>query len=431
MNELIGTTLKEQYFLRELAGSGAMAEVYLAWDSLRATKMAVKILRRDLASNHQFYQAFEKEAKLLSDLQHPNIVRLYEFGREGDIVFIVMAWVDGGNLRQRIDELRRPFTLPETAQILQPICSALNFAHNNPKPAFHCDIKPSNIMLHENGRDVFLADFGVARLASEKGGGGTPPYMAPEQFSRNVGAKTDIYALGVTVYEMLSGGKLPYHGDSSSPGTTTRAKYEWEHNNLPLPPLGQFNHSLPQTIIGVVSRALQKEPRLRFDSALAFWEAFDRARNSAPSVAISPPPTERPTFLEPLPSKQQNVGRPAPPIPPPQPRVSPRAMTPVRPGVPHIYGRSGEMSGQSLPVLKQGLKIGRGASCNVQLHERSVSRSHATIFTTKRGIYVRDDGSALGTLVNGKRIPPNAPMALHHGDVIQIGFYQIFEFRMR
>jgi serine/threonine protein kinase len=255
--------------------------------------------------------------------------------------------------------------------------------------------------------------------------------LAPEQFSHNVSAKTDIYALGVTVYEMLSGGKLPYHGDSSSPGTTTRAKYEWEHNNLSLPPLGQFNHSLPQSISDIVGRALQKEPRLRFDSALAFSEAFDRAQSAAPSVANFAPPPEGATLLEPRPPMKSEAIRPASPMLPPQPRVPARPITAVRAGGPYLYVRAGEMSGQSVPLISQGLKIGRGAGCNVQLHERSVSRNHAVIFATKRGIYVRDEGSGLGTLLNGKRIPPNAPMPLHQGDVIQIGYYQVFELRIR
>ena len=287
MQDLVGTTLKKQYVLRELVGRGGMAEVYLAWDNLRATKMAVKILRRDLASNRQFKEALEKEFGLLRKLEHPNIVRVFDFESKADHVFIVMAWVDGGNLRQRIDALGRPFSPAEVCSILQPICSALNFAHN--MQAFHCDIKPSNIMLHENGRDVFLADFGVARLASEKGGGGTPPYMAPEQFSRNVSAQTDIYALGVTVYEMLSGGKLPYHGDLRSPGNTTRDRFAWEHNHLPLPPLRDFNHSLSQEILDTVDKALQKEPDRRFDSALSFWKDFEQAAGT--SLLVSQPVT--------------------------------------------------------------------------------------------------------------------------------------------
>lgn len=113
--------------------------------------------------------------------------------------------------------------------------------------------------------------------------------MAPEQFSRNVSAQTDIYALGVTVYEMLSGGKLPYHGDLRSPGNTTRDRFAWEHNHLPLPPLRDFNHSLSQEILDTVDKALQKEPDRRFDSALSFWKDFEQAAGT--SLLVSQPVT--------------------------------------------------------------------------------------------------------------------------------------------
>lgn len=421
-DDLVGTTLNKRYFLRELAGRGGMAEVYHAWDNMRATEIAVKILRRDLASSRHFKDALAKEFELLRKLEHPNIVRVFEFESRGDVVFIVMAWVDGGNLRQRLDVLHRPMSLAEVDHILQPVCTALNYAHQ--MHAFHCDIKPSNIMLHKNGKDVFLADFGVARLASERGGGGTPPYMAPEQFSRSVTAKTDIYALGVTLYEMLSGGTLPYRGDSKSPGSTTRDRYAWEHTHLPLPPLSQFNPSVPQPILNVVIKALQKDPTQRFETPLAFWESLQRARASSPSVpsrdaetSFEPPPTQEPARV--------TSGAPAGSA---QPQRTPIAA--AAPGTAYLYGRTGEMAGQTFAIPAQGLKIGRGTTCALQLREKSVSRSHATVIVTRRGAYVRDDGSSAGTLLNGRRIPPNAAVTLRPGDTLQIGFFQIFEFRV-
>ncbi len=416
MTGLVGTTLNKRYFLRELAGAGGMAEVYHAWDNMRATEIAVKVLRRDLAVSRQFKDKLKQEFDMLRKLEHPNIVRVFEFESKGDLVYIVMAWVDGGNLRQRLDTLRRPFSPLEVNHILQPICRALNYAHQI--GAFHCDIKPSNIMLHQNGRDVFLADFGVARLASEKGGAGTPPYMAPEPFSREVGPKTDIYALGVTVYEMLSGGVLPYRGDTKSPGSTTRDRYAWEHSHLPLPPLSQFNPSVPPAILRVVGKALMKDPGQRFGSAMAFWEEFERARLTAPSVTTAEPKTS----YEPFPTPPPVVGSGGSPAP-----TGPR----LRPGAPYLLGKTGERAGHSIPLLAQGLKIGRGAACDLRLLERSVSRSHASVILTKRGAYLRDDGSSLGTLLNGKPIPPNAAVTLQDRDVIQIGYSQVFEVHLR
>lgn len=424
MPNLKDLVLNNQFFLRDLVGSGGMADVYLAWDKLRSTKMAVKVLRHDLAKSAKFVHAFEKEARFLEDLQHPYIVRLYEFARDKDIAFIVMAWVDGVDLKKRITMLNRPLALSEISRVLQPICSALHFAHQ--KKAYHCDIKPSNILLHENGNDVFLADFGVARLAHEQAGGGTLPYMAPEQFSHeNVGAYTDVYALGITVYEMLSGGVLPYRGETSSPGTTTRDRFAYEHSYLPMPPLGSFNDSLSSDIISVVQRALNKNPGDRFQTALEFLNAFEQATSDTrPSVS------DYQTIYEPPSSLIKQI----PPyiIEPPATIMQSRTVNNPLPrkGVPYLLGRSGEHAGQTLPLLSRtGVSIGRGTNCHVRLSERSVSRLHATILITKKGAYVRDEGSALGTFVNGKRIPINVPVSIKSGDVIQVGYFQVFEFR--
>ena len=436
MSTLKDTVLKKQYFLRELAGSGGMADVYLAWDKLRSAKMAVKVLRRDLAENENFYQAFEKEARLLEQLQHPYIVRLYEFDREGDIVFIVMAWVDGIDLRKRIVNAGQPLSLAETSQILSPICSALSFAHQ--KGAFHCDIKPSNILLHENGRDVFLADFGVARVAHEQAGGGTLPYMAPEQFSHErVSAQTDIYALGIMLYEMLSGGILPYRGETSSPGTTAKERFAWEHHFMPLPPLTQFNPALSQSVLAVIQRALAKLPAERFRTTLEFFNAFEKARGNLQTGTVEhktiyePPPTP-PVRLPSQPLSAPPVRQTPPPLTRPKSQGPTRSVNTFKGGVPHLFVRSGELSGQFLPIpAHSGLTIGRGAVCQVRLQEKSVSRVHATVFLTKRGAYVRDEGSSLGTLLNNQRIPPNAPMPVQHGDIIQTGYYQVFEIRLK
>src|SRR3990172_6063898 len=116
MSNLVGQTLKKRYFLRASVGSGGMAEVYTAWDNKRSATMAVKVLRRDLALNPSFFQMFAKEAEFLRKLNHPSIVRIYEFDREGDIVFIVMDWVEGKNLRQTLEGHKGPLALAEVSR---------------------------------------------------------------------------------------------------------------------------------------------------------------------------------------------------------------------------------------------------------------------------------------------------------------------------
>ena len=412
MADLLGRTLKNQYFLRELAGAGGMADVYQAWDTKRSTRMAIKVLRRDLATSPRFFRMFAKEAEVLRQLEHPNIVRLYSFENEDDITYIVMDWVQGSNLRQAIQERQHPFDLNEVAHILEPVYSALHYAHQS--NVYHCDIKPANILLHEDGR-VLLTDFGVARLAYEREGGGTPPYMAPEQFtSGQVDARTDIYALGVTLYEMLSGGQVPFRGDSkNTPGRTTQEKIAWEHQNLSLPSILKFNPSLPEEVVTVVEAALNKDSEQRYPTPMAMRDAFEHAR-----MRLRQTTGNMPTILQPIHSPVQ---RPASELVQPQANVT----------GPHLYCRSGELARHNISITRLGITIGRGVNNQVRLQERSVSRTHVSILFTKRGIYIRDEQSSLGTIVNGQRISANTPILLHHGDVIQIGFYQVFEFMER
>jgi len=432
MTDLVGTVLRDRYFLRQLVGSGGMADVYLAWDQLRSAKMAIKVLRRDLALSPRFFQMFAKEAEVLRRLEHPNIVRLYEFERDGDIVFIVMDWVEGSSLRQKILDRKKPFTPDEISPILQPVCSALNYAHQS--QIYHCDVKPANILLHVDGR-VLLTDFGVARLASDRTGGGTPPYMAPEQFvGGSVDARTDVYALGVTLYEMLSGGQVPFRGDSpNSRGSTVRERIAWEHLNMPLPPLSQFNPVISSAVEEVVATALSKDHAQRYISTMALREAFEYARmepgrtGSISQTIIqtffskSPiPPSSSPIKSEP-PAQEPESPIQSPPV-----ASKPPVGTYALPRGPYLMCRSGDLAGQFIPIPNQGLTIGRSSQNQVHLRDRSISRIHATIIRTRRATYIRDENSSVGTYVNGQRVV--GTVILHPGDVIQLGYYQVFEY---
>jgi len=431
--DLLGQTLKDRYFLRELAGSGGMADVFLSWDKQRSTKIAVKVLKQDLADQEKTFTLFTQEAELLRRLEHPNIVRIYEFDQDDEVSFLVMDWVDGIDLRKKLQKQNQPLTLVETSHILGPICSALNYAHNN--NIFHCDVKPPNILIHQDGR-VLLTDFGVARLSGISGSGGTPPYMSPEQFTDDmVGIFTDIYGLGITLYEMLSGGHLPFRGDSpNSNGTSQRERIAWEHVHMPIPPLRILNPNIPAPIEQVIMKALDKSPDNRFPSTLKLVEAFEQARLMAgpekknPGLSVD----MLQTIIQPLkPIIAQAINS----IPQPQPqpiRQTPPPGSAVRPYGPHLYSRSGFLAGQVVQFPIRGtLLIGRNSSNQIYLPESSVSRLHASLIITQRGIYIQDEGSSLGTQLNGQNIPPNYPVLLKHGDIIQIGYQQVFEFRIR
>jgi serine/threonine protein kinase len=427
MDNLVGKTLLNRYFLREQVGVGGMATIYLAWDKLRNAKMALKVLHSEMARSGENFRMFIQEAEMLRKLEHPNIVRLYEFNREGNVAFLVMEWIDGKNLRQVISERNQPYSLEEISHILQPICSALHYAHQN--NIFHCDVKPGNIMLHVDGR-VFLGDFGVARLANERMRGGTLPYMAPELFAgATINSRTDIYSLGVTLYEMLSGGNVPFTGTTSnSRGKDTRERIAWEHVNLAPPALTRINKTVPQAVENVVLQALAKVPSQRYNTTMSMLEAFEKAR-SLPSTGAQLANTQTrgtspPTIVQP--HQPEQIGqRFVPPTP------SPASGSAVSIKAPCLVGRGGEINDSIVPLTTQGLSIGRSSTCTLRLNERSISRQHATIIHTRRGFYLRDEGSTLGTFVNNQRIPPGAPVILKQGDMIQIGYYQLFEVRLK
>jgi len=451
METLSGRTLQNRYFLRKLVGSGGMADVYLAWDQLRNAKMAVKVLRRDLSSNTLFFDRFANEAKILRQLEHPNIVRLFEFEREDEIAFIVMQWVDGSNLRQILNKTRQIISLDDCSRILRSVCSALHYAHEN--RIFHCDIKPANIMLDIKGNtfDTLLTDFGVAQLADNLVGGGTPTYMAPEQFTGDeIDARTDVYALGVSLYEILSGGITPYKGLAPrSEGSTTKERIAWEHLNSQPPGLTTFNPNCSPAMERVVLTAMQKNPQSRFPNAMSFLNAFEQARltmtSETPTVnndirslisqftqqTISATTTIFDKFFcnesevqNPL-SVQHNESR---KTNDPAYRRGSQTTTGLNVlGRNHyLFSRSGLYAGQRFPIYLGETVIGRGTQVQLKLNESTVSRRHATIIRTLRGVYIRDDASTMGTFVNGKRI--SSTTLLRVGDIIQIGSQQIFEY---
>lgn len=314
MDDLTGKTLGDNYFLRKHIGQGATADVYLAWDKVRSSELAIKILHRDLALLSPFMSMFKREAEFIRELRHPNIVRFFDYGEDnnktiGKIVFIVMEYIKGANLRELLLQRKVPFTIDETSQILAAICKALNYAHQNKvsgEKVLHCDIKPANILISYkdgndiNEKDVFLADFGISRWARQQKGGGTPAYMAPELFKgASVTEQADIYALGVTLYEMLSGGILPFRGETGSPGDTSRERIAWEKMNKDLPPLQQFNPKLPKSVAAVVEKAMNKNVGLRYPSVIQFWNEFQSAlsykgyKESPNALQIEHPPTSK------------------------------------------------------------------------------------------------------------------------------------------
>lgn len=267
-----------QYELRELLGVGGMGAVYRAYQAGLQREVAVKVLPTTLAGEAGYIERFIREARMAGALEHPHIVRIYDYGTQGDISYLVMALLRGGSLSQRINQREekgapRP-SLGEVSTMLNQMASALDYAHH--EGVLHRDIKPANIMFDNQGR-AYLSDFGIAKLMGANtaltGTGvamGSPSYMPPEQWmGRDLTPAADQYALGVTVYQTLSG-RLPFEADSA-------AQLMYKHFNEDPTPLNITRIDLPAAVNIVLTRAMSKDPERRFPNMTSFAQAFESA----------------------------------------------------------------------------------------------------------------------------------------------------------
>ncbi|MGE5143057.1 MAG: protein kinase domain-containing protein, partial [Acidobacteriota bacterium] len=285
------TALAGRYTIERELGAGGMATVYLAHDVRRDRKVALKLLRPELAAILGG-ERFLKEIRLTANLQHPHILGLHDSGEVDGLVYYVMPYVEGESLRQR---LTREHQLPidETIRLATEVASALDYAHRH--GVIHRDIKPENILLHDGA--ALVADFGIALAASRSDSGtrltetgmslGTPHYMSPEQAmgEREITAKSDVYALGCVVYEMLSG-EPPFTGPTAQ-AIVARVMTEQPRS------LTLQRHSIPPHVEAAVNRALEKLPADRFASAAQFAEALARPELTA-SRTVTTALTARP-----------------------------------------------------------------------------------------------------------------------------------------
>jgi|GEM_PF-274252 len=278
MSELIGQRIKD-YEILESIGEGGMGAVYRARQLSVERDVVVKVIREQYARNEDFIRNFEYEASIIANLESPYIVPLYDFWRESGGAYMIMRYMRGGSVR---DELKESWDSSNVAELLNLVARALMTAHG--RGVVHRDIKPDNILLDDNG-EAFLADFGLAsdtRLGVE-GRGYTPAYAAPEQIRREqVTPQTDIYSLGIVLYELLTG---------SRPFTdSTISDLESRHINEPLPAVTETRPDVPHEVDDVISKATDKDPLNRYTTSLQLSEAFARALRgevgSAPSVQV-------------------------------------------------------------------------------------------------------------------------------------------------
>jgi serine/threonine protein kinase len=257
-----------RYELRFRVAQGGMSEVYLGYDRRVRRYVAIKVL---YGSNEPFVRRFEREALAIGALAHEHILPLYDFGEQRPWYYLVMPFVEGGTLRDYLARRER-LTLEEAGSFLEQIASALQHAHD--QGVLHRDVKPSNILLRPDGH-AYLADFGLAKAkldaASLSHSGemiGTPEYMAPEQSNGQNDQRSDIYSLGVILYQMLTG-RVPFTADTPV-GVTLK------HLQTPPLPPSQFNSDIPLAIEEVILTALAKVPEERYQEASELAAAFNK-----------------------------------------------------------------------------------------------------------------------------------------------------------
>jgi len=267
----LSTALSDRYKLERRLGEGGMATVYLAQDLKHDRKVALKILKPELAAVIGG-ERFVHEIKVTANLQHPNILALYDSGEADSFLYYVMPYVEGESLRERLNR-ERQLSVEQAVEIAKSVASALDYAHRH--NVVHRDIKPENILLHEG--QPLVADFGIALAVSAAGGTrltetglslGTPDYMSPEQATadRELDARSDVYSLGVVLYEMLVG-QPPFIAPSAQAVVSKILTEEPA-------PVSIARRSVPPHIEGVVAKAMQKLPADRFASAQEFGRAL-------------------------------------------------------------------------------------------------------------------------------------------------------------
>lgn len=450
LNDLVGQRLG-QYQVLELIGQGGMARVYKGYQPSLQRYVAIKAIpsQADGSPDNTFVKRFTNEARVVARLNHPNIVPIHDYGEDNAWAFIVMEYIASGTLRERILKAETQHTrldLPLALDLLAQAALALDCAHQH--SVIHRDVKPGNMLLRTEDH-LLLSDFGIAAILEANqsltrtgASVGTPQYMAPEQGTPGgvVDARTDIYALGVVLFQCATG-RLPFIAD-----TPMGIIYKQIHEQPPRP--AAIVPSLPPLVDQIILRAMAKDARARYQYA---HEMADELRTAAGElrkgiVRVAPPTLPR-DAQPPMPN--------APSIVPLAPRGAPGApgtcfrcgaannptnhfcttcgydLTGARAradryllpnGHPlrcRIVVRNGPLSGHSFLLHQDTTTLGRTAGNDVVIPDGTVSRHHARLLFHNGQWSVEDLHSSNGTWVNGARA--NRPTPLMHGDELRLG----------
>jgi serine/threonine protein kinase len=447
---LVGKSLG-QFRIAERIGSGGMAMVFKAYQPTLDRYVAIKVLPTHYARDPVFVKRFEREARSVARLAHPNIVQIHDFGEQDNITYIVMEYVDGGTLK---DRLKRALPVAEVADFIIQAAEGLECAHRN--GIVHRDVKPANMLVRKDGH-LLLSDFGIAKILegttnlTRVGTGiGTPQYMSPEQGTgQMVDRRSDIYSLGIVLFHCLTG-HVPFTADS--PLTITL-----KHMNEPLPVDKLAAEGVPAPIIQVAQKMAAKQQQDRYQTAeevvgvltgalaasnLSLPRGYRGGPSSFPSIptgggssgqVVSGDHTSNPQLSQ---NGQAVVSLICFRCGAPNPSTrlfcttcgddlsNRRAQSDTyllngRPVLALLTMRSGPMKGRSYRFHQDVTTVGRTNGNDLVISGPTVSRRHARLWFSDGNWYLQDVGSANGTLVNNVRIYQE--VLLHDGDMINFG----------
>ena len=420
--DLVGQRI-EQYRIDAMLGEGGMGAVYRAYDVHLHRAVALKVMHGSLASRPEFQQRFMQEARAAARLDHPSIVKIFDFGMTQSVLYMVMEYIDGGSLAgyiNRMQERQQVVRLDEALPLLAQVADALGYAHR--QGVIHRDVKPDNILIKQLDevrgpgnlplRPV-VTDFGLAKLLE---GGvdtrtgsfmGTLAYMSPEQaLGKPLDGRSDLYSLGVILYQLTTG-RLPF--EIASPTEAVRKHM----SDQPLAP-AEANPELPEAVARVAARAVAKEPADRFQSGHEMAEAMRAA-----SVGLG----DQATRLAPAASLVQLATQLRSPRAAPEPS---RFEAVEEPGFTDelIVARTGETP-VTYALAGDSLRVGRAEDNDVVLTEGGVSRYHARLDRDAEGWTVTDLSSTNGTYVEDRRLPADAPQSWAAGETLRLGSYYL------
>ncbi len=313
-DELIGKVI-DGYEIQGIIGHGGMATVYRAQQVSMKRVVAMKVLPQQFVTDDTYIQRFNREVEIVSKLEHRNIVPVYHYGQYNSQPYIIMRYMSGGSVDDMLTQ--GPLEMEKALSIIQQIAPALDYAHS--KDILHRDLKPSNILMDDDG-GAYLTDFGIARILGQQPGStittqgvvGTPSYMSPEQAQgHELDGRSDVYALGVTLFEMMTG-RRPFVSDTPYSIAVMQV-------TTPPPSPRTYNPAISIPVEQVILKTLKKRPDERYSSAFIMAEALKRALEPGVSIHDTQPGIPRPT--KPVPVQQS---QPPAPVFQPQPQPVPR-----------------------------------------------------------------------------------------------------------